>query len=189
MRGRRSKQIPREEIESRYLEKMMPIREIAAELNVSVGCIFNTMKKYGIQSRPKMSELTRAKISASNKGKRRAKRGKMPEETKRKLSETHKGRFLFPSEFGGHKKQRTDGYVCVYVPTHPKATKDGFVMEHILVMEKHIGRHLKEYECVHHINHIRNDNRIENLQLMTIRDHMSMHMRERWESKRKEKIS
>ena len=43
-----------------------------------------------------------------------------------------------------------DGYVMIKIPGHPYATKDGYVREHRLVMEKALGRYLFPGETVHH---------------------------------------
>lgn len=47
----------------------------------------------------------------------------------------------------------------------PMARKDGYVMEHRLLVAQAIGRCLLRSEVVHHINHDATDNRIENLEL------------------------
>jgi len=50
-----------------------------------------------------------------------------------------------------------------------------FIKEHIQIMQNHIGRKLQPGEVVHHINGIKDDNRIENLMLMTAGQHSSYH--------------
>jgi hypothetical protein len=60
------------------------------------------------------------------------------------------------------------GYVMVWAPEHPRSRNNArYVFEHILVMEKTLGRYLVEGESVHHRNGVRDDNRPENLELWT----------------------
>lgn len=67
------------------------------------------------------------------------------------------------------KQINPQGYVLVWVdpsdPMHIMAKTDNYVLEHRLVMAREIGRPLKSYETVHHINGDRTDNRLKNLQL------------------------
>lgn len=70
-------------------------------------------------------------------------------------------------EAGTHGARFPDkgGYMLVYFPEHPNALSSGNVREHVLVMSEHLGRPLLKSETVHHINGVRDDNRIENLEL------------------------
>lgn len=63
--------------------------------------------------------------------------------------------------------KRTDqqGYILVHDRNHSRANKSGFVREHIKVMTEHLKRDLLPKENIHHINGVRDDNRIENLEL------------------------
>lgn len=70
-----------------------------------------------------------------------------------------------PSYRGG-RISGSGGYVLILNREHPRS-RNGYVFEHILIMEKHLGRPIFEGETVHHKNGIKNDNRIENLELWT----------------------
>jgi hypothetical protein len=71
---------------------------------------------------------------------------------------------------GGRIKDKY-GYIQIWMPQHPNAKLAGYVHEHRLRMSEYLGRPLTEQESVHHKNGIKDDNRIENLELMTKRVH------------------
>jgi len=101
-----------------------------------------------------LSDTSRAKISKANKGKN-------------------------SGNWKGGKRKKLDGYIAVLIPEHPLANCDGCVAEHRLVMEKKLGRYLLPKEEIHHINAIRDDNRIENLILFANRaEHIKFHREE-----------
>lgn len=179
--------LTRELLEEEFVKNEKTMQQIAQEHNVAVGSVCNYCKRFGI-SREKYTEKYRKAVSARTKGKPSPAKGKKlaPEQCAKQKGK-NKGKWHKPSQYGGHTKLREDGYVAVYLPDHPNASIEGYVMEHHLVMEAKIGRFIKKGEVVHHINHDRKDNRLENLQLMTFKEHASLHMRERNEKIAKER--
>ena len=76
----------------------------------------------------------------------------------------------------GGKWRLPSGYIQVMNKEHQFSNVRGYVLEHRLVMEKHIGRYLTTEEVVHHINGIVDDNKKENLELIaTNSEHSRLH--------------
>lgn len=69
------------------------------------------------------------------------------------------------SQWKGGKRKTADGYIAVLMHDHPRAQQNGYVYEHILVMEKMLGRPVEHSEIIHHCNGNRTDNRPYNLRL------------------------
>jgi hypothetical protein len=89
------------------------------------------------------------------------------EKTKKKMSEiqTKIAKTGKKSQNWKGGKTYLNGYILVYAPENPH-NHNKYYGEHRLVMEKKIGRYLEPREFVHHINGVRDDNRIENLILL-----------------------
>lgn len=106
--------------------------------------------KYGV-SQCKMSRIMDAEGVVSSKG--RSRRGKNHGSWKGGVVVVDKG------------------YVAERIydddPMHSMRNSSGYVLQHRLVMARHLGRPLTQTENVHHINGIRDDNRLENLELWT----------------------
>jgi hypothetical protein len=64
---------------------------------------------------------------------------------------------LYQAKGNGH--VTTQGYLRIHLADGRR------IMEHVHVMEQHLGRRLEENENVHHRNGLRDDNRLENLEL------------------------
>lgn len=114
-------------------------KQIAKEIGATPGAVYSALKWLDVELRQSKEALTL-----------RYPKGRFGENA---------------AHWKGGRKYTSAGHVMVYALNHPNATKDGYVMEHRLVMEKYLGRYLDKKEIVHHINGIKDDNRLENLML------------------------
>jgi predicted DNA-binding protein (UPF0251 family) len=139
-----------QELRHLYFEENLSQAEIALKLGLSRPTIIKYFKRFAIKART----TTEANRLSWNSGKHKI--GSMPGEKN-------------PSWKGGRILNK--GYVLIKKPEHPRAGKNGYVAEHILVWEQAHGCPLpREFE-IHHLNSIRADNRAENLLAVTSKGH------------------
>lgn len=96
---------------------------------------------------------------------------------KGELNDSYKGSEIFHHE-----------YIYEYCPNHPKCNNNGRIRQHRLIIEKNYKLFdnkyfelinnfyiLKDIYDVHHINEIKSDNNLENLQILTRSEHTLLH--------------
>jgi hypothetical protein len=80
-------------------------------------------------------------------------------------------------------KYTNHGYILIYQPDWPSSLQKanhlkGYIYEHVYLMEKHLGRSLMENEVIHHIDGDKQNNKLENLLVVTGRGHKLLHWKE-----------
>lgn len=143
-----SKYMNKEWLNKKSVEEKLTITEIAKLSKLSCSTIYKYLRKYDtpIYSIKKVRE---------------------------------KGKFIGEKAPGWKGGRHIYGdYVEVWIsPNSPFAsmTNTRHIVEHRLVMAKHLNRCLEPWEIVHHINGIKTDNRIENLELVKVSEHYILH--------------
>lgn len=79
------------------------------------------------------------------------------------------------SNWKGGRHIKDNGYIEIYCPSHPNASKRKCVYEHQLVAEQKLGRYLKKDEVVHHIDMNKTNNSPQNLVVLTNGNHIKLH--------------
>jgi len=167
-----------EELRKLYIDEGKSLKEIGDICGVAFQTVYKWMMKNNIETRD--YGTTGMKFPGRH----------MSQETKDKLSKWHTGRPLSPehkrkcvailskswvkgkkhhSWKGGIFKNKY-GYMMQYDPIRNK-----HIRQHRLFMENKLGRLLLKTEHIHHINGKRDDNRIENLRVVSNYEHALIH--------------
>ena len=137
--------------------------------------ILNLCKKCGKKITHSASHCNKCKKN-NFKGKKHSKQSlaKIGIASRKKFTQEYKTSQR--KRYKGTKKRAINGYILIKDYTHKNRNSHNDVLEHIAVMSKSLNRPIIKGEIIHHINFIRDDNRIENLYLYESRaKHTQMH--------------
>jgi len=153
-------------------------KKIEAEIEVALACgEFNGFCYCGCGQKTEIASTTKV----DTKGNRASFAG-LP----KRYIIGHEPQYRQGSEHAQHlgRIRNGKGHWLIYVPDHPRANRDGYFYEHVVMMEKKLGRYLYKQgpgkmrandEVVHHRDENKNNNKLSNLQLMTHAEHVSHH--------------
>ena len=144
-------------------ESGMSIPEISEEMGMARSTLYFRLKNAGIlRSRVEgIREAAKKGKMSHMKGKKRVFTQEWKDNMSKARTGTGKGYSLKPN-----------GYIEI---TTGENKGRG---QHVVFMEESIGRKLLSSECVHHKDHNKSNNILDNLELMTRSEHMRLHGKE-----------
>lgn len=146
-------------------ESGMSLNQIAAHVGTNMSAVRKALLDQGVTLRSRKQGIQLARAEGRAGGRKGQKDSRTPEQVRACTEAAVKARQA--KALGVSRKP--SGYIAY--TTGPN--KDRSV--HVVVMEQAIGRRLRRAEVVHHKNGIRDDNSLDNLQLMTRAEHARHH--------------
>ena len=180
--------IPLQQLVDLYIREGLGIDTIAHQLHCSRSCVYTRLLEYGLDIRPRtpkksfpysvLLELYSKQLLPIRDI---AKQLHTTRGTVRKCLDdyqipprprVHRGSSHY--NWRGGKIPDGKGYMQIYVSSEDSLfimAQNNHILEHRLIMAQHLGRPLKSWEIVHHLNGIKTDNRIANLGLVNRNNH------------------
>ena len=153
----------------------LSIPQVSEKTGIPLSTLRFRLKKAGIlRTRTESIRLSakQGRLGSGNRGKTRI----LSDEWKNNIS---KAKLIHGEKYAKGISLNLSGY---YEITRGKNKGRS---QHVIIIEDHIGRRLYRNECVHHINKIKTDNRLENLKLMTVFEHAKLHAKENYKHRKR----